>query len=108
MATRLCVILYSIVTLAMFLRVSRVFHSRWSSNQHRCHAASVVAMKLWSSPHHQKHHKRYSSAANLNVEMRLPKTISALYLVSVSMKLCPSTQGLSYIFISPGTCDMKI
>ena len=31
MATRLCVILYSMVTLTMLLRVSREFHSRWSS-----------------------------------------------------------------------------
>jgi hypothetical protein len=31
MATRLCVILYNIMTLAMFLCVSRDFHCRWSS-----------------------------------------------------------------------------
>jgi len=31
MATRLFVILHSIVTLAMFLRVSKKFHSRWSN-----------------------------------------------------------------------------
>jgi hypothetical protein len=43
MATRLCVILYSIVTLAMFLRVSREFHSRGSS-------IDVTLLVLWNLP----------------------------------------------------------
>jgi hypothetical protein len=41
MATRLCVILHSMVTLAMFLRVSREFHSRWFS-------IDVALLVLWN------------------------------------------------------------
>jgi hypothetical protein len=43
MATRLCVILHSIVTLAMLLRVSREFHSRWSR-------IDVTLLVLWNLP----------------------------------------------------------
>jgi hypothetical protein len=43
MATRLCVILYSMVTLAMFLRVSRESQSRWSS-------IDVTLLVLWNLP----------------------------------------------------------
>jgi hypothetical protein len=43
MATRLCVIMYSIVTLAMLLRVSREFHSRLSSTD-------VTLLVLWNLP----------------------------------------------------------
>ena len=43
MATRLCVILYNIMTLAMFLCVSREFHCRWSS-------IDVTLLVLWNLP----------------------------------------------------------
>ena len=43
MATILCVILYNIVTLAMFLCVSKEFHSRWSS-------IDVTLLVLWNLP----------------------------------------------------------
>ena len=43
MATRLCVILYNIVTLAMFMRVSREFHCRWFS-------IDVTLLVLWNLP----------------------------------------------------------
>ena len=42
-ATRLCVILHSMVTLAMFLRISREFYSRWSS-------IDVTQLVLWNLP----------------------------------------------------------
>jgi hypothetical protein len=41
MATKLFVILHSIVTLAMFLRVSKKFHSRWSN-------IDVTLLVLWN------------------------------------------------------------
>jgi nicotinamide riboside transporter PnuC len=43
MATRLCVVLYSMVTLAMFLRVSREFYSMWSR-------IDVTLLVLWNLP----------------------------------------------------------
>jgi hypothetical protein len=42
-ATRLCVTLHSMVTLAMFLHISREFYSRWSS-------IDVTQLVLWNLP----------------------------------------------------------
>jgi hypothetical protein len=46
MATRLCITLYSIVTLVTFLRISMELYYIWSSS---CHAASVVEFTCCSS-----------------------------------------------------------